>query len=136
MIRSIAEAGRSRYVARVLVGEVPADLFEYALVLSDGSTNSGLHLNGHTQITGDVALVAEGRGLDSLTTLDSEGFNGRLNGDVFTFETLAVHLDAFLFQQTIAHSEAVLSGKVGSPDPLAGSYSPRALARRLPYILV
>ena len=134
-IRSIAESGQSRFTTRALVGEV-AD-FGHSVMrwpLFDEGTQSGLSLNKEARITGDIALLAEGRGLDTLSTIDGIGFEGDLEGRAYTFETFDVPFHSNLLAQAVALNEAYLAQPstdlVTLPPEL--DYTRRTLAWYLP----
>ncbi len=109
-VRSTATAGRSRYTSRALVGQAPTTWFNQALVLWDRS-DSGIHLNGRTYITGDLSIVApQGREIDTLDAqIDGEGFSGQVAGHVARFDSLNLGWRADVFLETLAWCDRLLA---------------------------
>lgn len=110
-VRARATFGRSQYTSRALVGQVPTPWFSHALVVWDRA-QAGMHLNGQTTLTGDLAIVApEGRALDTLNAIiDGEGFSGTVAGSVGRYDSLDVDFRPDVFTETLAWCDQLLAG--------------------------
>lgn len=129
LVRSVAEAGRSRFTLRALVGAEPPTGFRRALVVWDPSVP--LTLNGAVHVRGDV-VVGE-RGLDTSSTLGGHPFTGRIEGDVLRAPTRQPpFFDPALFDETVARCEALLDRRTAAAPDSPPRYTRSSRAARMP----
>ena len=125
IVRSEAQYRRSRATVRVLVGEIPPPSFENALQQWDGT--SGLHVAGHTHITG--TMVVGTRGMKT-KTFKRRRFTGRIRGAVFNVPDLAPpYFDKQFLEAALEEAEHYLHA---APDASQRVSDDQPVAKRLP----